>query len=283
MFEMSPSNHSGSSHTHSWPEATWVVCSPQLLSTMVQGSAPDDLSEGVLVVIAHPDDETMFFSPLLTWASLNEKVVHILCLTGDEIRRKELMAACSTVHQINSHNIHFSKNSFIDTQSIESGGMWSHQDVVNEVVAVLDDVNVACVITFDDYGVSGHPNHRSICRALKSPQGSAELASRVQLWTLDSQSMVIKYLLGFLTFMYLRYCHMDKPKDALSHVCYRRYGDDSDYLVVEYPAMSHMAEGMRCHQSQLVWYRWLWIVFSIYNCTNEFSRHHYSMKNKKDD
>lgn len=38
----------------------------------------------VLLVVAHPDDETMFFSPLLLSLTLFGVPVHVLCLSNGE-------------------------------------------------------------------------------------------------------------------------------------------------------------------------------------------------------
>lgn len=41
-----------------------------------------DQQDRVLVVVAHPDDETMFFSPLLLSLTLFGVPVHVLCLSN---------------------------------------------------------------------------------------------------------------------------------------------------------------------------------------------------------
>jgi len=43
----------------------------------------------VLLVTAHPDDEAMFFQPTINELK-EEYVVHLLCLSGSEERKKEL-------------------------------------------------------------------------------------------------------------------------------------------------------------------------------------------------
>lgn len=45
-----------------------------------------------MIVIAHPDDEAMFFQPTIYELSA-DYIIHVLCLWSDEIRRKELEAS----------------------------------------------------------------------------------------------------------------------------------------------------------------------------------------------
>lgn len=64
----------------------------------------------VLLVIAHPDDECMFFGPTLTsLRTLTRSKVHVLCLsTGNadglgSLRKKELVKSCQILGVPASH------------------------------------------------------------------------------------------------------------------------------------------------------------------------------------
>lgn len=76
------------------------------MATWIQTShARFNRHQKALLVVAHPDDEVMFFSPLLQWASGCNEKMHILCLsTGNfeglgEIRKQEL-ARCVELFDI---------------------------------------------------------------------------------------------------------------------------------------------------------------------------------------
>ncbi|OVA19558.1 N-acetylglucosaminyl phosphatidylinositol deacetylase [Macleaya cordata] len=86
----------------------WVVS----LCKILYASTPKVafLSEGeavrkrtVLLVVAHPDDESMFFSPTILYLTSAGHNVHILCLsTGNadgkgDTRREELYQACAAL------------------------------------------------------------------------------------------------------------------------------------------------------------------------------------------
>lgn len=72
-------------------------------------------SSKALLVIAHPDDEVMFFSPLLEWFSKNDGELHVLCLsTGNfdglgKIRQQELVK-CLDLFNVSPDRIYIFDN-----------------------------------------------------------------------------------------------------------------------------------------------------------------------------
>jgi N-acetylglucosaminylphosphatidylinositol deacetylase len=89
----------------------------------------------VLLVTAHPDDEVMFFTPLLSTLKNNGCSVSILCLSDGNaeglgnIRASELLK-CAAMFQINSKNVHIiHSNQLVDGMTT----VWP-TDVVAEFV-----------------------------------------------------------------------------------------------------------------------------------------------------
>lgn len=80
------------------------------------------LSHPVVLVIAHPDDEAMFFGPTITSLTVNKRDVHILCLsTGNydglgHVRTKELIQSCATM------GIDRSNVTVLDERCVSQGG-----------------------------------------------------------------------------------------------------------------------------------------------------------------
>jgi len=202
--------------------------------TPIIGSPPDDLSTGkILLLIAHPDDECMFFTPYLTWAIEQNKEVCVLCLSWNETRRVELIRSCTEVFKIKENNIYFpSENKFMDTMDPKLGN-WSAKDVIEEVEIVIKETNCDCVITFDNGGVSGHPNHIALNNALVSPE-AGELSESVQFWTLVSYNFFIKYIIGYCVYMYLSIYHRDQPEKAKLNECFRDH-PSLEVIIVERP------------------------------------------------
>jgi len=236
------------------------------------GSSPDD-TEGdgkLLLLIAHADDEAMFFSPYLCWAKERNKEVVVLCLSWTEIRKAELIKSCTEVYKIDENNIYFPAGGrFLDTMDPKFG-KWSSKDVVEEANKVIKKTSCDCILTFDNGGVSGHPNHISLSDALVSEEALI-LSETVQFWTLVSYNFFLKYIMGYFVYMYLSMYHRDQPDSAKLHECFRSH-PYLEEIIVERPSRGQMKAGMRCHASQLVWYRWIWIWLSVYNCSNELVR-----------
>ncbi|MES1912373.1 MAG: hypothetical protein MHM6MM_004658 [Cercozoa sp. M6MM] len=115
----------------------------------------------VLLVIAHPDDESMFFVPTIRRIQLMGGTVNILCLcNGDydgvttraaELRKAALKLGVSGDVTVLDHSL------------MKDGPvLWSSAAVRDAVQSHIDNTlrnKVDMVLTFDDYGVSGHPNH----------------------------------------------------------------------------------------------------------------------------
>jgi N-acetylglucosaminylphosphatidylinositol deacetylase len=102
------------------------------------------------------------------------------------------------------------------------------------------------IITFDRQGVSGHPNHIALSRACSSLD--------VEVYTLQSVPLWRKYLsvLDAMHFMRKGY-----PRDSVVYVA-----SPSETLLIQ----KAMVKG---HRSQMVWFRWGWLLFSRYQILNE--------------
>ncbi|EOA14977.1 hypothetical protein CARUB_v10028325mg [Capsella rubella] len=70
-------------------------------AAIIGSNTPD--KKNVMFVFAHPDDESMFFSPAINYLTSNAYNLHILCLsTGNadgmgNIRKDELHQACAVL------------------------------------------------------------------------------------------------------------------------------------------------------------------------------------------
>lgn len=114
----------------------------------------------VLVVIAHPDDEAMFFVP--TIVSLVELYqVHLMCLSkGDfaglgDTRSAELKKSCA---ELGIQAIHCN---IIDHKAMQDGSaeQWPKEIVAKHVEQYVTSHAIENIVTFDVHGVSGHNDH----------------------------------------------------------------------------------------------------------------------------
>ncbi|CAN6482545.1 unnamed protein product [Victoria cruziana] len=192
-----------------------------------QGAEGIEKMRNVLLVIAHPDDESMFFTPTILYLISARHVVHILCIsTGDAegkgtLRRNELYQACVLLK------------------------------VQLQRVKVIDHLDLQ-VITFDNYGISGHRNHQDVHTGLRMLM-MGNLQTDIEAWELVSTNIVRKYC---------------GPVDVWwsifeSYFCQK---EEICFLPNKSPRLS--ANAMAQHSSQWVWFRRLFVVFSRYTYMN---------------
>ena len=108
----------------------------------------------IILVIAHPDDEAMFFYPTISRA----KRLHIICLSNGgydglgEQREKELQRAArrlgASATCINNAALQDGPHAWDPSVVAANVGPWLHAGAV--------------VVTFDRYGASGHANHVAV-------------------------------------------------------------------------------------------------------------------------
>lgn len=255
-----------------------------LLSTLLEESSfplnkiPDELqNKKIQVLIAHPDDEVMFFAPSiieLTKPKYNNQV-SLTCLSiGNDqglgqIRHDELVRSLDILG-INDYEIIDDETKFKDSMKLE----WDPKDVVNYISPEID-----VILTFDEFGISNHPNHKSLYNgailtnksifALKSWRASEKYSSTVYtniqifirifnfcLHIALSQLSSFKLKDSFLPTTLLENLHLTLHKNI--HIF-----ADLPTSILGIAAMSN------AHHSQMVWFRWGWLILSRYGNANE--------------
>ncbi|XP_039134683.1 N-acetylglucosaminyl-phosphatidylinositol de-N-acetylase-like isoform X2 [Dioscorea cayenensis subsp. rotundata] len=229
-------------------------CIPSSPAFLSAGSSATKKRRNALLVVAHPDDESMFFAPTLLYLASEGHNVHVLCLsTGNadgkgNIRKEEFYRACAIL------KVPLQQVQILDHPKLHDGfdKPWDIQLLAKIVKEEIRMRAIDLVITFDNYGVSGHPNHRDvhrgICVFLCDNSGS-----NVEAWELASTSIFRKYT---------------GPVDIwLSIFFSHSYPGSRIYcLLNKCPSRSYLA--MAEHSSQWVWLRKLFVVFSSYTYIN---------------
>ncbi|KAL3998504.1 GlcNAc-PI de-N-acetylase family protein [Acanthocheilonema viteae] len=208
-----------------------------------------------LLVIAHPDDETMFFTPTLHGLRLSGSNIYLLCIsTGNSnglgVIRKYELASAFTVHGLSLDNL-----TVLDYDNFQDGFIqWSKEELAKVILRHIQMLDVDLVITFDEGGVSAHPNHIGCFRALQYLYTIGLIPAGVQIFVLESVSIWRKYMI-FL--------------DALISSFH------STFLYISSPLLYITAwRAMWAHRSQLVWFRYLYMLFSRYVLINTLKRIH---------
>lgn len=204
----------------------------------------------VLLVTAHPDDEVMFFSPYLLYCKSKGIKVSVLCLSNGDyeglgsIREKELYQSASVL------GIPHGNVFIIRDDRLLDGNDWSAANVGEIVLRYLQ---ISCnkpqiLVTFDDYGVSGHHNHISTYRGIESILCSLKEMS-ISVYRLESVHILRKFT-GFF----------DLLATGLS-------SSREDVLVVNVNIFI-IFHAMKSHQTQFVWYRIIFLLLSRYSYIN---------------
>lgn len=125
-----------------------------------------------------------------------------------------------------------------------------------KISEILSQHNPSAIITFDESGVSSHPNHISLLRGAEEYVSTRESGAR--LFTLTSVPIWRKYAF-FLDAVVVRWLAGEEGK-GMRRVAF--VSSWAGYL----KARSAMVQA---HVSQMRWFRWGWIGFSRYMVVND--------------
>lgn len=257
-----------------------------------------------LLVTAHPDDECMFFSPSLLGLKSHGCTVDVLCLSAGDAdglgatREKELVESCKMLGirgegRVTCCNCDDLPDSMTTT--------WSPEAVAREIRNHADKAGVRYdgFITFDEHGVSGHVNHKSILPGLRLYLGRADGAPKKgasaargkrqtataaattptgrprssddprELWVLLTTSLPRKYI-GILDAMVTTLVTTVRVARAPG----KREEKESLFMCfMSDPIQAATGQlAMLQHWSQMLWFRWFWVAIGRYMYLNELKR-----------
>lgn len=121
----------------------------------------DGAGSGALLVIAHPDDECMFFAPTLLGLQRQGVVVHVLCLSKGDFAGLGATRACELRASCEALGVPEDRVLCLDDPQLQDGpaSAWPATRIAALVHAHLHARRLSRVVTFDAGGVSGHANH----------------------------------------------------------------------------------------------------------------------------
>ncbi|KAI4286475.1 MAG: hypothetical protein L6R35_004270 [Caloplaca aegaea] len=280
-----------------------AIAIPILVSTLwlftaylSRSSPPNFTNKRICLLVAHPDDEAMFFSPtLIALTSLDTgNHVKILCLSNGnadglgKAREKELMASAEILGLRSSGDVLvLDSPDFIDGMDTRwdgekiaevlrqaFGGQVSSKK--REGDGDVPRATIDVLVTFDRYGVSGHPNHVALYHGAKAwldglMKGKTGWRCPVELHTLTSTSILRKYISFLDAPMTMLFGFIGGLKASGRE---DRAGGRRQALFVS--DMGQWRQGQKAmttaHQSQMRWFRWGWITFGRYMVVNDLKR-----------
>ncbi|KAF9115647.1 hypothetical protein BGX27_007074 [Mortierella sp. AM989] len=241
------------------------------------------IKTSITIVIAHPDDEVMFFGPTLAELTRPEhgNTVRVLCMSsGDhdglgEIRKKELVASCATFGIRESHV------TVLEREELKDGPneLWDPSLVGDQMNLFAKKHNVEILITFDEKGVSGHTNHIACYVGLTYfIQTFRERTPVKCCYALKSVSLLRKYMslldLPVTTLKTEALMPLMSKAVGLGPITTRTNSlRPLELLFVSSPtAIVQAKRAMEKHVSQMVWFRKIYVVASRYMSVNELRR-----------
>ena len=225
-----------------------------------ENSLFDDKSKhsikNVCIIVAHPDDEVMFFGPIIRYmSSFKTNRMHVLCLTTGNYyglgrtRTIEMKESCH--HLIQSG---FKWNIFEDLEIIDEPTLPDHptaawnKELCSKIISnYIGRKKIDILISFDEHGISSHPNHCVLNELLVRIKENSEFSS-LKFFKLKTVNLFRKYMFLFdLIPTFMADIFLKDRKNSLTVV-----SSYHDFVIT--------IKSMMKHRSQLVWFRWLYIL-----------------------
>ncbi|PKS12503.1 hypothetical protein jhhlp_000710 [Lomentospora prolificans] len=260
--------------------------------SMAIGRLPGIRNKRITLLIAHPDDEAMFFAPTVMALTRPEARNHvtILCLSSGnaeglgETRKRELVDSALVLGLKREDDVSIVDNPVDFPDSMTAS--WSAEKVASLLsetfTSILDQSPmIDTLITFDSQGISSHPNHISLFHGAKAFIASLAKAhpnnqSLVDLYTLTTVSFVRKYSGIFDAIATTALSFLRENGNANSQQEHETENDKSSPRSLIYlhglgrDGWLTAKEAMTAaHASQMKWFRYGWIILSRYMYVND--------------
>ena len=258
-----------------------------------------DKEKKVMLVISHPDDEAMFFGPTLESLKKTTNViattkVFCICLSNGnasglgQTRAKELKKSTLEVFKLDGCVI-------ADSEDLQDGmeNAWPLEEIANVVHECVQHYSPDVILTFDERGVSKHPNHvqthrgvmRFIVEAKLGAIPNAEYTEEnvPEVWVLETMPFYRTFM-GAMDYWASVITTTTRKKKGSKNTSNESSNSNSSSLAAGASSTSSSSvmfcsrnpslvlEAMRTHATQWVWYRKLYVAFSRYSLLNTLRR-----------
>jgi len=228
-------------------------------------------SKKVLLVTAHPDDEALFFSPTLLAVPRGVQVFSLCLSYGDSeglghVRKEEFHRAMDVLKVPQSRRWILNHPLLQDDIKM----MWEPNVIATQVEPYVTDYGIDTILTFDEHGVSSHPNHISVIRGIRHMLDTKLFAKAPNVYTLSTTSLLQKYT-GVFGGVFARLNLWRKLLVQEFPIVNRFVSKERTPIFVS-SAEQYVTglSAMKQHRSQMVWFRWLNVSFSRYMWVNEW-------------
>ena len=207
----------------------------------------------VLLIIAHPDDEIMFWTPTIKSLISYNIPMKILCLSNGNydglgvLREKEFNNV--------SRALNFTDNKILNIPELQDNikKYWDPIVVSRQIEEFLNNnPDIKTILTFDQNGVTKHPNHISCFNGLKYYLKNHLEESKnkgLKIYTLDSFNFIMQYTQFFPLFSFI----------------FKKYGYFSMTFFNSY-------KWMRLYKTQFNLLRKAHVILSCYSYYNSYTK-----------
>lgn len=228
--------------------------------------------DSVNLVIAHPDDEVMFFGPSLLNLNqfLPESVpFNVICYSNGDAeglgsqRSQELNESISMLLQHRTTNIHLLdyKDGMNET--------WEQSKMLSDLQNAIPSLDNALFLTFDQYGVSNHANHISCHNVTMALFELLGMKNHISVLLVDSYKInFLKKYSGFVSQIFSHLWNKYKPilRQKFGLIPIEIVNQKDESKIIFFNAYSQyilsLATMLNAHQTQMVWFRYGWWFFS---------------------
>jgi len=214
----------------------------------------------VLLVTSHPDDECMFFSPTIIYLMKRKVEVNILCLSNGNYDNRGEERAYELYRSCENFGIPLGQCSISSKFKDDPKKFWDEEKVADVIEQQVKKHEIDFVITFDNYGVSGHRNHVSAYNGAVvlsgRPKQQQQKHQQPRFYRLESVGLIRKYITAL---------------DVLPTMLLSCWFGRHQTVVYNSPLGFYTGyKSMFCHETQLVWFRRLFVLFSRFMFVNTY-------------
>jgi len=229
-------------------------------------------TKNFLIVVAHPDDECLFFSPTILGLISRGKIGHILVLSKGNslglgpIREKELNGSCQKL------GVDLSRCLSLNLTDLQDNfyRWWPKRNISEIVEKYIKQFQIDLVITFDRGGISGHLNHRSIAIGIEYYIANANRTPLIyQISTVSSlfeYSSILDLFRTIIKFL-PRLC-----RSLFSTIFPFLFSPPNNQRALFVSSPFGYFKGLKAfhaHHSQVLWYRHIYTTFSRHMFIND--------------
>jgi N-acetylglucosaminylphosphatidylinositol deacetylase len=232
----------------------------------------------LMLVVAHPDDECLFFSPTLRilQRQYHQNLSLVVFSRGNhaglgEIRAMELHGSCRALNIPRDRCLSLDLSNIKDNPKV----WWSEQELIPIIEEYVNKWSIDVLISFDHRGISGHLNHRAIGSAVRLLTENRTNTIIKMSYELKSVSLLRKYS-SILDFYWIFISLIPRLLHSLfSYLIPFNLisSPDKSYVLLVNTPNDYMASrnAFASHRTQYSWDRHFYLLVSRYMFINELN------------